>query len=103
MIGSPDGHSGDAKLDPCPSMPAVISQRTHDDGGDEDEGQRGHGFGRRVAWPRREYFPMMKLTRMDSGLRKRKEEENKRRRRHGNARRTNERERLRIVREDHLA
>ena len=46
---------------------------------------------------------MMKLTRMDSGLRKRKEEENKRRRRHGNARRTNERERLRIVREDHLA
>ena len=47
---------------------------------------------------------MMKLTRMDSGLRKRKEEENKRRRRrHGNARRTNEREGLRIVREGHLA
>ena len=50
-----------------------------------------------VALRAREYFPMMKLTRMDSGLRKRKEEENKRRRRrHGNARRTNERERLRI-------
>ena len=66
-----------------PARLAVISERTHDDDDDDDgdAGQGGHGFGRRSA---REYFPMMKLTRMDSGLRRR-------RRRHCNARRTNER------------